>query len=400
MRFLHTSDWHLGRTLHGVDLLDAQRDVLDQICRLVAQPPDGVPVDAVLVAGDVYDRAVPPVEAVALFESTLAKLVARTTVIVTAGNHDSAIRLGFGAELFTERLRLRTELASVGTPVLLGGSALSSDPPVAVYPFPYLDPDVARTVLAPGDQPLERSHQAVLSAAMDRVRHDLASRPPGTRSVVLAHAFVVGGEISESERSIAVGGVDSAAAGTFDGVDYVALGHLHGAQQPRGPEGTVLRYSGSPLRYSFSEQAHVKSVTLVDLEPGLDVRVSAVPLRQPRAMAELTGTLAELLTDERHVADWVRLVVTDRSRPDQLLERVKSHFPHVLQVLHQPAGPRPVGAPSTPPAAVASTPRQLGADFVEHVTGLAALAEELDLFEQAYLAAGAVSASDSRTGGG
>jgi exonuclease SbcD len=179
MRFLHTSDWHLGRTLHSVDLLDAQRAVLSQICRLVAEPPDGIAIEAVLIAGDIYDRAVPPVEAVTLFASTLAQLTRHTTVIVTSGNHDSAIRLGFGAELFTERLRVRTELANVGSPVLLG----EPDAPVAVYPLPYLDPDVARTVLAPGDQPLARSHQAVMSAATDRVRADLAARPAGTWSV-------------------------------------------------------------------------------------------------------------------------------------------------------------------------------------------------------------------------
>ncbi|HEX8096105.1 exonuclease SbcCD subunit D [Jatrophihabitans sp.] len=395
MRFLHTSDWHLGRTLHGVDLLDAQRDVLEQICRLVAQPPDGVPVDAVLIAGDVYDRAVPPVEAVALFASALADLIKHSTVIVTAGNHDSAIRLGFGAELFTERLRVRTDLASVGRPVLLGSDPDGSAQ-VAVYPLPYLDPDAARVVLAPDGQPLERSHQAVMAAAMERVRHDLASLPAGTRSVVMAHAFVVGGLPSESERSIVVGGVDSVAAGTFDGMDYVALGHLHGAQQPRGSAGTTLRYSGSPLRYSFSELGHAKSVSMVDIEPDAPVRVTAVPLRQPRAMAELTGTLAELLADDRHAEDWVRLTVTDRSRPDQLFERVKSRFPHVLQVLHLPAGARPAGT-STPTAALAPSPRQLGADFVEHVTGLAALDLELDLFEQAYQAA---AIAEARPGGG
>jgi len=392
MRFLHTSDWHLGRTLHGVDLLDAQADVLGQICQLVARPPDGVPVDAVLVAGDVYDRAVPPVEAVALFASTLAELIKHTTVIITAGNHDSAIRLGFGAELFTERLRLRTDLATVGSPVLLG----EPDAQVAVYPLPYLDPDAARTVLAPGEQPLERSHQAVMAAAMDRVRHDLASRAPGTRSVVLAHAFVVGGLPSESERSIVVGGVDSVAATTFDGVDYVALGHLHGAQQPRGSAGTLLRYSGSPLRYSFSELGHTKSVTLVDLPLVGPLVVTEAPLRQPRPMVELTGPLAELLADREHAEHWVRLVVTDRSRPDQLFERVKSHFPHVLQVLHLPAGARPAGA-SAAPAAVAQTPRQLGGDFIQHVTGLDALDLELDLFEQAYQVA---STAEARPGGG
>ncbi|HEX8081926.1 MAG TPA: exonuclease SbcCD subunit D [Jatrophihabitans sp.] len=391
MRFLHTSDWHLGRTLHGVDLLDAQADVLNQICQLVAHPSDGVPVEAVLIAGDVYDRAVPPVEAVALFASTLAELTRHSTVIVTAGNHDSAIRLGFGAELFTERLRVRTDPAAVGSPVLLGNGPAQ----VAIYPLPYLDPDVARAVLAPPDQPLERSHQAVLTAAMDRVRHDLASRPPGTRSVVLAHAFVVGGLPSESERAIVVGGVDSVAAGTFDGVDYVALGHLHGAQQPRGSAGTVLRYSGSPLRYSFSELTHTKSVTLVDLAPEAPVRITEVALRQPREMVELTGELADLLADDRHRADWVQVTVTDRSRPDQLFDRLKFHFPHLLRMTHSPLGAQPTGELAA--TAAVQSPRQLGADFIEHVTGLAALEVELELFERAYQSA---STAEARPGGG
>src|SRR3954454_23298440 len=129
MQLLHTSDWHLGRTLHGVDLLDAQAAVLGQIVGLVADPPDGTAVDAVIVAGDVYDRAVPPVEAVALFARTRAELAAHTTVIVSSGTPDSAIRLGFGSRLFTDRIRLRTDLAEVGTPVLLG----SAGAPVAIY---------------------------------------------------------------------------------------------------------------------------------------------------------------------------------------------------------------------------------------------------------------------------
>lgn len=381
MRFLHTSDWHLGRTLHGVDLLDAQRAVLDQLRALVAEPPDGIPIDAVIVAGDIYDRAVPPVEAVTLFSDTLAGLVAHTTVIVTAGNHDSAIRLGFGSPLFTDRLRVRTELSTIGEPVLLGGPEAG----VAIYPLPYLDPDVARTVLATGDEPLHRSHQAVMSAAMGRVRADLAGRP-GLASIVIAHAFVVGGAVSESERSIVVGGVDSVAADTFDGVDYVALGHLHGAQQPRTATGTVLRYSGSPLRYSFSELGHTKSVTLLDLTADGTVELRELPLSQPRQMADLTGTLDELLAMTGHAEDWVRLTVTDRARPDQLFDRVKSRFPQVLQVLHVPAGSVPAGSvPAS--AAVQRSPRELGGDFIGHVTGNLASSDELALFEQAFQAA-------------
>jgi exonuclease SbcD len=378
MRFLHTSDWHLGRTLHGVDLLDAQRDVLAQIVQLVSEPRDGIPVDAVIVAGDIYDRAVPPVEAIAVLSHTLAELTQHTTVILTAGNHDSAIRLGFGAELFTDRLQIRTDVASAGSPIKFGD--------VAVYPLPYLDPDVARVVLSSDENPIVRSHQAVMSAAMDRVRDNLATQPAGTRSLVIAHAFVVGGAPSESERSIVVGGVDGVASETFDGVDYVALGHLHGAQQLATRSTTVLRYSGSVLRYSFSERAHHKSVTFVDLDAAGSVTVTPMPLRQPRGMAELTGALDELLHEPayaKHLEDWVRITVTDRARPEQLFDRVKSRFPHVLQVFHVPAGSLTPGAyPAA--SAVAQAPRTLAADFVQHVTGLSADEAELDLFDRAY----------------
>jgi exonuclease SbcD len=386
MRFLHTSDWHLGRTLHNVDLLEAQRAVLREIVGLVADPPDGIAVDLVVVAGDVYDRAVPPVEAVALFDDVLAELSQLTTVLVTSGNHDSAIRLGFGAGLFAERLQVRTELALVGSPLMVSG--------VAVYPVPYLDPDVARHALAGDDGPLGRSHQAVMAAALERVRADLAARPSGTRAVVVAHAFVVGGAASDSERSIVVGGVDHVAADTFDGVDYVALGHLHSAQRPRSGSSTMLGYSGSPLRYSFSEGAHEKSVTLVDVPATGAIETTVLPLRQPRAMAELQGTLAELTSEprfERHVADWVRVTVTDRARPEQLFDRVKSRFPHVLQVFHVPAG-MSAGSPPSLGDRAELTARELGAQFIGHVTRLSADEAELSLFEQAY----ALAVEDSR----
>ena len=380
MRFLHTSDWHLGRTLHGVDLIAGQRTVLQQICELVAAPTGGIAVDAVLISGDIYDRAVPPVEAVELFSDVLAELTRHTAVIVTGGNHDSAIRLGFGSALFNERLHVRTSLEAVGTPVLIGE--------VAVYPLPYLDPDAARVALSDGQDPLPRTHQAVMAAAMNRVQADLAQHRAGTRSIVMAHAFVVGGAASESERSIVVGGVDSVAADTFDGVDYVALGHLHGPQEPRSKSATVLRYSGSPLRYSFSERAQVKSVTVVDIGP--QVTATAIPLTQPRDMAELSGTLDELMHSESHRDDWVRVTVTDRSRPDSMFERVKSHYPQVLQVYHVPEGLERVDAVAGA-AARDQDPRELGGDFIRHVTGVEADDSELDLFDAAYHAAAAES---------
>ena len=383
MRLLHTSDWHLGRALHGVDLLEHQAAFFDHLVELTRS--EGV--DAVLVAGDVYDRAVPPVEAVTLLSETLARLAEHAVVVVTPGNHDSAIRLGFGAGLMRAGVHLRTRLPDVGTPVVLsprpgrmgpGSRGYADEAPVLVYGLPYLDPDVVRRALSRDPlEPLARSHEAVTRAAMDRVRADLAGRTAVAaaagaarpRAVVLAHAFVLGGEPSESERDIRVGGVDHVPAGVFAGVDYVALGHLHGPQGLRGPAGTMLRYSGSPLAYSFSELHHVKSSVLVDVGPGGvvgEARLVAAPV--PRRLAEVTGTLDELLGagGEAHVANWLRVVVTDAARPRELYARVKARFPYALVVQHRP--PAAAGERAHVAVTSARDPLEVAAEFVRHVT--------------------------------
>ncbi len=387
MRLLHTSDWHLGRTLHGVNLHEAQSAVLDRIAGLVENPPDGVPIDAVLVAGDVYDRGVPPVESVQLFEWTLSRLAQATTVVVTSGNHDSAIRLGYGAGLFRDRIRMITDPAVLDLPVLLEGS---DGVQVAIYGIPYLDPDHARVALAPGGvgDPLPRSHQAVVAAACDRIRDDLARRN-GRRSVVMAHAFVAGAEPSDSERSIMVGGVDRVAGTVFRGIDYAALGHLHGPQAPAAADGSVVRYSGSPLRYSFSEQHQAKVVLLVDVPASGPAVVTPVEIEQPRPMATLSGRLDELLADAAlsvHEQSWVRVTVTDRVRPDSLMDRLKTRFPHALQVFHEPEGAVDRGRSGTT-AVSERDPRELGSDFIAHVTKTEASRGEIDAFTAGYEAA-------------
>ena len=382
MRLLHTSDWHLGRTLHGVNLHEAQSAVLERICELVEDPPDGIPIDAVLVAGDVYDRGVPPVESVQLFEWTLSRLSAVTTVVVTSGNHDSAIRLGYGAGLFRDTIRMVTDLGQLDLPVRLEGS---DGVQAVVYGIPYLDPDHARVALAGGGEPLPRSHQAVVGAACDRIRADLADRP-GVRSVVLAHAFVAGAEPSDSERSIMVGGVDRVAGTVFAGIDYAALGHLHGPQAPESAAGSVVRYSGSPLRYSFSEQDHDKVVLLVDLDASGPARVTPVEIVQPRAMATLRGRLDELLESPSYAGDehaWVRVTVTDRVRPDSLMDRLKSRFPHALQVFHEPEGAIDRGRAGTTVVSERDA-RELGSDFIAYVTKTEASGGEVDVFEAGF----------------
>ncbi|WP_199422532.1 exonuclease SbcCD subunit D [Actinotalea solisilvae] len=389
MRILHTSDWHLGRTLHGVDLLAHQAAYLDHLVELVRSEGVG----AVVVSGDVYDRAIPPVEAVQLLADALARLSEHAAVVVTPGNHDSAIRLGFGANLMRPGVHLRARVADVGRPVELA----DDDGPVLVYALPYLDPDAVRRTLADPEDPeltpeglLPRSHEAVTAAAMRRVRSDLAGRG-GTRrprSVVMAHAFVVGGEPSASERDIRVGGVDSVPAGVLRGVDYVALGHLHGAQRigvepDADGAAPVLQYSGSPLAYSFSEMRQRKASVLVDLA-GDAVGVELVPAPVPRRLAEVSGTLEELLgaAGDAHVDDWLRVVVTDAARPTELYARVRQRFPHALAVEHRPVG----GAARLRAAAVttASDPLDVAAAFVEHVTGAAPSEAERAVLRRAY----------------
>lgn len=374
MRILHTSDWHLGRTLHGVDLLGHQADFLDHLVDVVRERE----VDAIVVAGDVYDRAIPPVEAVRMLSDVLGRLSAITQVVVTPGNHDSATRLGFGAELMRECLHVRAQVADVGTPVVLRGRDGGAG--AYVYALPYLDPDDARHRLAePGAEPLPRSHEAVTAAATARVRADLEARraADGTRvpAVLVAHTFVVGGEASESERDIRVGGVDNVPSGVLRGVDYVALGHLHGPQRvpiADAPDGTrtVARYSGSPLAYSFSEKDHRKSTVLVELGPGGVVgepELVAAPV--PRRLADLRGTFDEITGAgaAAHADDWVRVTVTDAQRPEHLVSRIKEVLPHALVVVHEPpersgrSGPRTVTA--------GSDPFEVCCGFVDHVRG-------------------------------
>jgi exonuclease SbcD len=234
MRFLHTSDWHLGRSLHRADLRAAQAGFLDHLVGTVRSER----VDAVLVAGDVYDRAIPPVDAVALYENALARLrAAGARVILISGNHDSARRLGVNAALVDHSgVHLRTRPEALADPVPL----TDAHGPVAVYGVPYLEPALF------DHEP--RTHETVLRAALAQIRADAAARG-ATRTVVLAHAWVAGGLPSASERDIAVGGVGHVPASLFDQFSYVALGHLHGRQTLAGH----LRYSGSPLPYSFSE---------------------------------------------------------------------------------------------------------------------------------------------------
>ncbi|MGW6392648.1 exonuclease SbcCD subunit D [Streptomyces sp. NPDC055103] len=366
MRLLHTSDWHLGRSFHRVALLEAQAAFLDHLVATVHAHQ----VDAVLVAGDVYDRAVPPLPAVELFDTALHRLAeAGVPTVMISGNHDSARRLGVGAGLIERAgIHLRTDPAGIGTPVVL----TDAHGDVALYGLPYLEPALVREQLGAA----KGGHEAVLAAAMDRVRADLAGRPAGIRSVVLAHAFVAGGAPSDSERDITVGGVAAVPAGVFDGVDYVALGHLHGSQTltPR------VRYSGSPLAYSFSEADHRKTMWLIDLGPGgADGAVRTaerIDCPVPRPLARIRGRLDDLLADPAlapHEQSWVEATLTDPVRPTEPMARLAERFPHTLNLVFDPERTGDDLDASYAQRLRDRTDQQIAEDFVAHVRGGAGL---------------------------
>ncbi|MBM4639487.1 exonuclease subunit SbcD [Rhodococcus hoagii] len=388
MRILHTSDWHIGRTFHGVDLLADQTRVLDAIAAVVAQRG----VDVVVVPGDVYDRSIPSADAVAVCNRGFEAIRSAGAVIVaTSGNHDSPVRLGAGAAFAAAGgLHLMTRLSALDVPVVLD----DDHGPVAFYGIPYLEPEITRTELG---VPQARSHAEILDVAMARIRADLDERragAPGLRSVLLAHAFVVGGEATGSERSISVGGVETVSASAFDGVDYVALGHLHSPQTLA----ENVRYSGSPLPYSFGERSHRKAVWLVDVDAAGLATVERLDLPVVRGLSQLTGTLDELLSDaafdsaEDH---YVSAVLTDALRPVDAMRALQTRFPYAVHMEWQ----RPEGNPE-----LRYRDRVRGRSDLEIAEGFLtdvrsdATPGEVQLFEQALRSATAAEVP-TRTGG-
>ncbi|MFE3457585.1 exonuclease SbcCD subunit D [Nocardiopsis aegyptia] len=363
MRLLHTSDWHLGRSFHRENLIDAQAAFLDHLVDTIADQR----IDVVVVSGDLYDRALPPVDAVRLFDRALGRIRATgARAVLISGNHDSMTRMSFATGLIdASGVHLRSSLDGVGTPVVIE----DAHGPVAFYGIPYLEPEIARHHW---DLP-ERGHTAALGHAMDLVRADLAARP-GTRSVVLSHAFVSGGEPSDSERDIAVGGASHVSAAVYDGVDYVALGHLHGRQTIT----PSVRYPGSPLAYSFSEEHHVKGCWIVDLDADGLAGCEFLPAPVPRPLARIRGRIEDLLTRpewEAYTGHWLAVTLTDPRRPAHPMDRLRERFPHALLLEFDPEGGTERSRAVTSPVADRSEREVIG-DFVEWARGTPATPEE------------------------
>jgi len=360
LRFLHTADWHLGRQFHGLSLLEDQAPLLDQVLEIARAGA----VDAILIAGDVFDRAVPPAEAVALFDDFLcrAALDLGVSVVVIAGNHDSPERLGFGTRLLAgSRVHVVGSLAAMPA----GIPFADSHGEVRVHALPYADPATVRHVLGRDDL---RDHDAAMTALLEGLR---ASHPKGSRSVLLGHAFVAGGEVSESERQLTVvGGSGLVDAGRFAGFDFVALGHLH---RPQRVGSDAIRYAGSLAKYSFSEIRHEKSVSLVELgaRPG-EVSVEVVALRPRRDVRRIEGELSALLEGAPAAGreDYLLVSLLDAGALLDPLGRLRAVYPNVMQIDRPRLGGGPEAGLSVEEQR-ARTPHQLFAEFFEQVEGRA-----------------------------
>lgn len=336
LRLLHTSDWHLGRSFHGNSTLPQLREVLGAIPGIVREHG----IDAVLVSGDVFDHAAPAAELYGVLASVIQGIrAAGATVVITSGNHDNAARLGFQSEWAAlGGVHVVTHADAFRRPVQLTDELGTVD----VYAIPYLEP-MLNTTLFPGEQ--LRSHQALLGRVMDEVRALAAAR--GNRSVVMAHCFAVngGGDAAESEIEkageglvwdLTAGGLDVVPTAVFAGVDYVALGHIHG----RAELTAQIRYSGAPVHFSFSEAAKPRGGWIVELHAEGYHDATWVDFPVPRPLARIRGTLDELLGDAglaEHEASWVEATLTDAVRPIDAMRRLRERFPHCAHIEFAPA---------------------------------------------------------------
>jgi DNA repair protein SbcD/Mre11 len=338
MKILHTADWHLGKLLKEFSRLDDQAQALDQLLQLAAteQP------DVVVLAGDIYDRAVPPAEAVALFDRMVAQLVGQMGIplLAIAGNHDNPERVQYGASLFAhQKFHVAGTLTWPWQPVVIA----DAHGPVYFYLLPYTEPETLsfwlrqaqEAELIAENQATEwlaslKTHQQVMNWAVAQIA---AQRQPGERTVLVAHAFVQGGETSESERDLLVGGAEHVAPATFAGLSYVALGHLHKPQQFL--DGRV-RYSGSLLKYSRSEARHQKSATVAELDAAGGLHLRVCPLPPARELWEVEATLTPqglaLAPGQPPVQpdDYLYVQLQNPSPLTNAMSRIQKDYPHTI----------------------------------------------------------------------
>lgn len=320
MKFVHLSDLHLGKRVNGFSMVEDQQYILEQILALVAQVrPDGA-----LLAGDLYDKAVPSAEAVALLDDFLVRLSRLCEVFLISGNHDSPERLAFGGRLMERSGVFVSPVYSGAVTPLTRQDAFG---PVRLYLLPFVKPAQVRRFFP--DQEIN-SYNDALAAVLSAMEVD-----PTQRNILVTHQFVTGAAPCDGE-DLSVGGTDQVDGALFDAFDYVALGHLH---SPQAVGRESLRYCGSPLKYSFSEARQEKSLTVVELGPKGQVSVSALPLRPLRDMVELRGSY-EALTyrgfyqDTAYPESYVHITLTDEEDIPDAVRKLQVIYPYLMKLTY------------------------------------------------------------------
>ncbi len=318
MRILHTSDWHLGRLFHQVSLVDEQRCAIEQVLDYIKtyQP------DVVIIAGDIYDRSVPPASAISLFDDFVDACLSQlgVPIIAISGNHDGAERLGFASrQLATSGMYLITTLEQMTQPIVLD----DEHGPVDFWAVPFHDPAQVADFTGEPQRDYNHAHETLVNAlkkANDR------------RSVLVSHCYLDGANESDSERPLSIGGADRVDWQLFSDFDYTALGHLH---QPQYKGRENIRYSGSLLKYSFSEQHQKKSLTLVDMDADGNCSIQLLPIQPRNDLRVLKGTLEEILSKAKEDArsnDYVQVILTDDEALLNPMARVREHYPNVMEL--------------------------------------------------------------------
>ncbi|MGQ9590602.1 MAG: exonuclease SbcCD subunit D [Planctomycetota bacterium] len=358
MRFLHTADWHLGRVLFGASLIEDQRHALEEVVRAA----EDARVDAVLVAGDVYDRAVPPAEAVELLDEILSRLVLerRIPVVLVAGNHDSPHRLGFARRLLrSSGLHVFGALAADARPLEIRDRHGT----VALYAIPYADPAAAREHLGRDDV---RDHESALRALVARALEAAPDAARGRR-ILATHAFVAGGAESESERPLSVGGTPTVSASAFDGFHYVALGHLH---RPQRAGADWIRYPGSLLKYSLSEVEHRKGVDVVEIDARGAAAVETIPIVPRRDFRLIEGRLEEILRSAPEGSareDYLAVRLLDEGVLFDAAGKLREVYPNLVHI-ERPALTAPKGGEGSRPRLEKLSDEALFRTFWKEVT--------------------------------
>ena len=346
MKFLHLADLHLGKRVNGFSMLEDQAHILRQILAILDdEQPDGV-----LIAGDVYDKSVPSVEAVELLDDFLTELRARgVPVLLISGNHDSPERLAFGGRVMDS---CGIHISPVYDGALAPVTLQDAFGPVHVWLLPFVKPAHMRRWFPDADI---ESYTDAVAEAVAHMDIDTAAR-----NVLVTHQFVTGGARSGSEE-LSVGGTDNVDSGVFAPFDYVALGHLHGAQHI-GRE--TIRYAGSPLKYSFSEARQHKSVTVVTLGEKGDVQVRTVALTPLRELREIRGSYDELTARSfyehtTYRSDYLHLILTDEQDVFDAMSRLRTIYPYLMTLDYDNARTRAAGGMSVPAETERRTPLEL-----------------------------------------